>query len=74
MIISLTIPFSLPSVQDSTIQFYLKQGASRDQLVLGIPTYGRSYTLVNPDAHETGSPTDGPGTQGQDIHELMLLV
>ena len=44
---------------DTTIQFYIKSGASRNKLVLGIPTYGRSYTLVNPDAHEIGSPTDG---------------
>ena len=44
---------------DTTIQFYIKSGASRNKLVLGIPTYGRSYTLVNPDAHEIGSPTEG---------------
>ena len=50
--------------QDTTIQFYIKSGASRDKLVLGIPTYGRSYTLVNKDAHEIGSPTDGPGEAG----------
>ena len=48
---------------DATIRFYVKSGASRDKLVLGIPTYGRSYTLLNPDAHVTGSPTDGPGEQ-----------
>ena len=60
--------------QDTTIQFYIKSGASRDKLVLGIPTYGRSYTLVNPDAHEIGSPTDGPGAAGKGTKEDGYLA
>lgn len=47
--------------QNSTIDFYLKAGADPDKLVLGIPTYGRSYTLFNPDSNEIGAPADGPG-------------
>jgi len=43
-------------------------------LVLGIPTYGRSYTLVNPDAHEVGSPTDGPGEKGKFTKEDGYLA
>ncbi|KOB66028.1 Uncharacterized protein OBRU01_21795, partial [Operophtera brumata] len=35
---------------DYTIKFYLENGADPDKLVLGIPTYGRSYTLFNADA------------------------
>ena len=60
--------------QDKTVKFYIKQGASRDKLVLGIPTYGRSYTLVNPDAHEIGSPTDGPGEKGPGTKEDGYLA
>ena len=60
--------------QDTTVKFYIKQGASRDKLVLGIPTYGRSYTLVNPDAHEIGSPTDGPGEKGPGTKEDGYLA
>jgi len=59
---------------DATIKFYLKHGASRDKLVLGIPTYGRSYTLANPDAHETGSPTVGPGAKGAGTQEDGYLA
>jgi chitinase len=59
---------------DATIRFYIKSGASRDKLVLGIPTYGRSYTLLNPDAHATGSPTDGPGEQGKGTKEDGYLA
>jgi len=59
---------------DTTIQFYINSGASRNKLVLGIPTYGRSYTLVNPDAHEIGSPTDGPGAAGKGTKEDGYLA
>ena len=60
--------------QDYTINHYLKLGADRDKLVLGIPTYGRSYTLLNPLATEIGSPADGPGEQGDATREKGYLA
>ena len=60
--------------QDATIKFYLRHGASRDKLVLGIPTYGRSYTLANPDAHEISAPATGPGDQGTGTKEDGYLA
>lgn len=59
---------------DATVRFYLGHGASRHKLVLGIPTYGRSYTLANPDAHEISSPTTGPGEQGEGTKEDGYLA
>ncbi|XP_063364583.1 mucin-2 [Cydia amplana] len=59
---------------DYTIKFYLENGADRDKLVLGIPTYGRSYTLFNPDATEIGAPADGPGEQGDATREKGYLA
>jgi len=59
---------------DSTVKFYLENGASRDKLVLGIPTYGRSYTLANPEAHEVSSPATGPGEQGVGTKENGYLA
>ncbi|XP_013145577.1 PREDICTED: mucin-5AC [Papilio polytes] len=59
---------------DYTIKFYLENGADRNKLVLGIPTYGRSYTLFNPDAVEIGSPADGPGEQGDATREKGYLA
>lgn len=47
--------------KNSTINFYVKAGAEREKLVLGIPTYGRSYTLFNEESNEVGAPADGPG-------------
>ncbi|XP_063624457.1 mucin-2 [Cydia splendana] len=59
---------------DYTIKFYLENGADREKLVLGIPTYGRSYTLFNPDATEIGAPADGPGEQGDATREKGYLA
>ncbi|KAL0272491.1 UNVERIFIED_CONTAM: hypothetical protein PYX00_005436 [Menopon gallinae] len=59
---------------DHTVQHYIKLGADRNKLVLGIPTYGRSYTLFNPDAVEIGSPADGPGEQGEATREKGYLA
>ncbi|RZF42582.1 hypothetical protein LSTR_LSTR001377 [Laodelphax striatellus] len=59
---------------DYTIKHYLKLGADRDKLVLGIPTYGRSYTLFNPDSTALGSPADGPGEQGEATREKGYLA
>lgn len=52
----------------------MKLGADRDKLVVGIPTYGRSYTLLNPLATEIGSPADGPGEQGDATREKGYLA
>lgn len=60
--------------QDYTIKHYLKAGADRDKLVLGIPTYGRSYTLFNPDSTDIGAPADGPGEQGDATREKGYLA
>jgi chitinase len=49
-------------------------GAEPSKLVLGIPTYGRSYTLFNPVATEIGSAADGPGEQGDATREKGYLA
>ncbi|XP_018916542.2 uncharacterized protein Cht6 isoform X2 [Bemisia tabaci] len=59
---------------DYTIKHYLKLGADREKLVLGIPTYGRSYTLFNKDANQLGAPADGPGEQGEATREKGYLA
>lgn len=35
--------------------------------MLGIPTYGRSYTLFNEESSEIGAPADGPGNLSQTL-------
>lgn len=42
--------------------------------MLGIPTYGRSYTLFNSESTDLGSPADGPGEQGEATREKGYLA
>uniref|UniRef100_A0A1A9Z6A5 chitinase n=1 Tax=Glossina pallidipes TaxID=7398 RepID=A0A1A9Z6A5_GLOPL len=59
---------------DYSIKYYLKAGADRNKLVLGIPTYGRSYTLINEESTEIGAPAEGPGEQGDATREKGYLA
>ncbi|KAI7815601.1 mucin-like protein [Rhyzopertha dominica] len=59
---------------DYTIKHYVEAGADVSKLVLGIPTYGRSYTLYNPEANEIGAPADGPGDMGDATRENGYLA
>lgn len=52
----------------------MKKGADPEKLVLGIPTYGRSYTLFNPESRDLGAPADGPGEQGDATREKGYLA
>ena len=61
-------------LQDYTIAHLLKSGASPEKIVLGIPTYGRSYTLYNEEATDIGAPADGPGEQGDATREKGYLA
>lgn len=56
------------------MKFYINEGADRNKIVLGIPTYGRSYTLLNEESTEIGAPTDGPGAQGEATREKGYLA
>ena len=48
-----------------SVQYWITNGAPRDKLVLGIATYGRSFTLADPKNNLPGSATIGPGKTGK---------
>ena len=56
------------------MQLYLRNGASPEKLVLGIPTYGRAFKLISPDATEIGSPSDGSAEAGKATREKGFLA
>jgi chitinase len=56
------------------VQLYLRNGASPDKLVVGIPTYGRAFKLVSDDATDIGSPADGPAEAGKATREKGYLA
>ena len=55
------------------MRHWLDQGCPHRKLVVGIPTYGRSFTLAS-DAVAVGSPASGPGTAGPFTNEVGFLA
>ncbi|XP_013106880.1 chitinase-3-like protein 1 [Stomoxys calcitrans] len=50
---------------DAIVKYWLNQGGRRDKLVMGVPFYGRSFTLEDPNNHGVGAPQIGRGMAGQ---------
>lgn len=65
-------PLSRP--QDSAVQQWLQQGTPASKLVLGMPTYGRTFTLASPADTGVGASATGPGTPGPFTKEAGLLA
>ena len=49
---------------DFAINYWLRKGIHPSKLLLGLPFYGRSFTLQNPKRSEPFSPSSGPGRAG----------
>ncbi|XP_001663097.2 chitinase-3-like protein 1 [Aedes aegypti] len=49
---------------NASIHYWLSSGAPKEKLILGIPLYGRSFTLANAANSFVGAPVNGPGTAG----------
>ncbi|ETN57952.1 brain chitinase and chia [Anopheles darlingi] len=49
---------------EHSVNYWLGQGAPANKLVLGVPTYGRSFTLANPQDNGLRAPSVGPGNEG----------
>jgi len=59
--------------QDATIQFWLNNGCPASKLLLGIPTFGRSFTLENPNSPGLGANAIGAGLPGPFTQEAGFL-
>ncbi|CAH0555523.1 unnamed protein product [Brassicogethes aeneus] len=49
---------------DYAVNFWLKKGLPRSKLVVGLPFYGRTFTLQNANDTDIGAPIRGPGREG----------
>ena len=58
---------------DHLINYYLSKGLSKEKLILGMATYGRTFTLTSADKNELGSTATGPGTRGN-VFLLLFSV
>lgn len=59
---------------DASINYWLSQGAPRHKLVLGIPIFGRTFTLSNSSNNVLGAAASGPGQPGQYTDEAGFLA
>ena len=62
------------SFQDYSVDQWLRGGVNASKLLIGIPTHGRTYTLINPDDHGLGAPFIDSGTAGPYTGERGFLA
>ncbi|KAK7112259.1 hypothetical protein V1264_011736 [Littorina saxatilis] len=67
-----TAPESYLNV-DWAARYWASKGCPKHKLVIGIPTYGRSFTLQSTASTGVGAPTRGAGTRGQFTREAGFL-
>ncbi|XP_076235082.1 chitinase-3-like protein 1 [Calliopsis andreniformis] len=49
---------------NAIVEYWLSHGAPREKIIVGLPFYGITFTLKNPDEHGLYAPTTGPGKSG----------
>eukprot|EP00106_Octopus_bimaculoides_P013196 XP_014780638.1 PREDICTED: chitinase-3-like protein 1 [Octopus bimaculoides] len=57
-----------------TMRYWREQGAPVSKLNLGLPFYGRSFTLADPNKNGTNAPVTGKGTAGEFTGEAGFLA
>lgn len=56
------------------MQLWLQKGMPAGKLILGMPTYGRSFTLTSSSDNRVGAPATGPGAPGPYTREGGTLA
>lgn len=59
---------------DNAANIWVKSGAPREKLIIGMPTYGRSFTLANPAKHGPNAPATEGGKAGEYTKESGFLA
>jgi chitinase len=69
----MAVELLLVTFQEYSVNQWLNAGVSASKLLLGIPLFGRSYTLANPENNGVGAPVTGSGKPGQFTGEPGFL-
>ncbi|XP_066142838.1 chitotriosidase-1-like isoform X2 [Euwallacea fornicatus] len=57
---------------NASMNNWVNAGASKSLLAMGIPFYGRTFTLVDPEQHDLHSPSSGGGTPAAPTYYQIL--
>ena len=55
-------------------KYWVQKGASKDKLVIGVSSYGRSFTLTSPSQNGVGAPAGRAGAAGTYTRENGFLA
>ncbi|KPJ08355.1 putative chitinase 3 [Papilio machaon] len=58
---------------DYSAREWVRQGAPKEKLMIGMPTYGRSFTLINETQFDIGAPASGGGQAGRFTNEAGFM-
>lgn len=58
---------------DWVANYWAEKGVPRNKIIIGMATYGRTFTLANHQQTAIGAPTTGPGTPGKYTREAGFM-
>lgn len=59
---------------DNAASMWVRLGAPKEKLIIGMPTYGRSFTLSNPSNFRVHAAASGGGKAGEYTKESGFLA
>jgi Chitinase len=59
---------------ENAANMWVRLGAPKEKLIIGMPTYGRTFTLTNPAVFKVNSPASGGGKAGEYTKESGFLA